>query len=1125
MVGREITSVREKLTAFRRKYYLNLSIKGGLLTLSLILFYFLIASLIEYNLWLGTWARFTIFFLFFGLVAYCIFRFLKKPIAWWLYQKGLDQNDSARLIGSYFPSVGDRLLNLLQLSSDQSGSALVEAGVNQKSKLFDKISFDQAIDLKENGQYLKYLLIPTSIIVVILFINTRILTQSSQRIVNFRQEFSPEAPFKFQIQNKNLNAFFNEDFTLELKLKGEAIAEAAYIISGNQRLKMESIGPGEFIYLFEKIQSEIGFQIEASGFFSDAYTIALANRPEITELKVSLEYPRYLGRRSEELKNAGNLEVPEGTKVTWNIGTANATKASMRFSSQEAPNNMQIIDDQLFSFGKNFNNPDQYSIELENDQSKNKDKIAYSIAVVKDAFPEITVDYLKDSVLFKSIILGGAIFDDYGVTQLDLMYQVVGKNLAAERKVISIPINKNQLQQSFFYNWRLDSLVLSPGDRLDYFLQVWDNDGVNGRKATKSANYVFSLPSEEELKTEIVKSESATEGKFDQSLKKAKDLKESIEEAQQKLKSKQDLDWQDKKMLEQLIEQKQNLDQMISELQKQNELLEEKKNSFSEQSEKIREKSEQIKKLMEELLDPETKKLFEELQKLLKENSDMQQVQKLMDKMDRKEINLEKELERTLELFKQLKYDYKLEQAIGEIKEQAEKQEALLEKTEELTGEKNNNQKSEQPKGDKQDPNNPADKSKDQQDGVPENEKLANEQEDIKNDVEKFEKSLEDLKKMGEELNEKTDTPSEEDLNELKESQEDSKESLEQNKPKKSSESQKKALKQMKQMQQQMESMQSSMEMDEQNLEAMRQIIHGLIKLSFDEESLMKEFAQIQQTDPKYISLSQTQLKLKDDAKVLEDSLLSLAKKDPFLGSVVTKEVGELNDHMDKTVEQTKERRKGNASSEMQLSMTSMNNLALMLNDHFDAMMDMMKNAKPKSGKGKKKSKEQSLGEMQEKLNKKIEDLKNGGKTGRQLSEEVAEMAAEQERIRRALQEMQEKLKKEGGKIPGNDLPGKMEQTEMDLVNKQITEQTIRRQKDILTRLLETEKSMREQNQDQERKGETAKDYNKEIPKAFEEYLRLKEKEVELLKTMPPKLYPYYKKEVNEYFKRVGTQD
>jgi uncharacterized phage infection (PIP) family protein YhgE len=323
-----------------------------------------------------------------------------------------------------------------------------------------------------------------------------------------------------------------------------------------------------------------------------------------------------------------------------------------------------------------------------------------------------------------------------------------------------------------------------------------------------------------------------------------------------------------------------------------------------------------------------------------------------------------------------------------------------------------------------------------------------------------------------------------------------------------------------------MEGMQSSMEMeiDQQNLESLRQIIHGLIKLSFDQENLMKEFAPIQQTDPKYVHLSQNQLKLKDDAKVLEDSLLSLSKKDPFMGSIVTREVGELNDHIEKAVGNIKERRKANASTEMQLSMTSINNLALMLNDHFEMMMNMMANAMP--GKGKKKSgNKPSLGKLQEQLNQQMEEIRKGGKSGRQLSEEFAKMAAEQERIRRALQEMQEKMKQEGGKMPGGDLPGKMEQTEMDLVNKQITEQTIQRQKEILTRLLETEKSMREQDLDEERKGETAKDYTNEIPRAFEEYLRLKEKEVELLKTVPPKLFPYYKQEVGEYFKRIKTKE
>jgi uncharacterized phage infection (PIP) family protein YhgE len=210
----------------------------------------------------------------------------------------------------------------------------------------------------------------------------------------------------------------------------------------------------------------------------------------------------------------------------------------------------------------------------------------------------------------------------------------------------------------------------------------------------------------------------------------------------------------------------------------------------------------------------------------------------------------------------------------------------------------------------------------------------------------------------------------------------------------------------------------------------------------------------------------------------------------------------------------------------MQLSMTSINNLALMLDDHFDMMMQMMANAQPSMKKGKQKGQKPSLSQLQQQLNQKIQDLKNSGKSGRQLSEELAEMAAEQERIRRAIQEMQQKMEeKNGGKTPGGDLPGKMEQTEMDLVNKQLTDQMIKRQQEILTRLLETEKSMREQDMDDQRKGETAKDYEKEIPKAFEEYLRLKEKEVELLKTVPPKLYPYYKKEVSEYFKRVNDNN
>ena len=429
-------------------------------------------------------------------------------------------------------------------------------------------------------------------------------------------------------------------------------------------------------------------KFEASGFFSSPYKIQLLNRPELTKINVDLLFPSYIGKKPERLSNAGNLEIPEGTKVTWRVGTANTSKASLSFGSSNSQNEMPLVDDQVFNFSKYIKEPDQYSILLENEKSKNKDQISYSINVIKDQPPQVLVNNLRDSVLFKSILLGGSLSDDYGITSLQLNYQLLKGNQSLPVKSIIIPLASARNQQNFFYRWAVDSLALQPGDKLTYHLQVWDNDGVNGRKSTRSSDYIFALPSEEELKTEISKSQQSAESKIDQSLQKAKDLKQSIDEAQEKLKGKQSLDWQDKKMLEDLIEQKQKLDQAIKDLQKENSLLEQKKESFSEESERIKEKSEQIQKIMNELLDEETKKLFQELEKLLKENADPTQMQKLLDKMDRKEINMEKELERTLELFKQLQYDYKLEQAIDELKQELKKQENLLEKTQEFSGEK-----------------------------------------------------------------------------------------------------------------------------------------------------------------------------------------------------------------------------------------------------------------------------------------------------------------------------------------------------------------------------------------------------------------------------------------------------
>ena len=1112
-MGNGIERVYSKINSFNRRYYLNLLVRGVLLTLTILLIYFLVAALLEHLFWLNSLVRLSILILFFGIASYCVLRFLSEPLLFWFAKKGINEEQSARLIGKLLPSIKDKLLNLIQLTRANE-STLAYASIQQKTIEFDPIAFDSVIDLKENTRYLRYLLLPVLIIFSILLINQNIFTDSTKRIVNFDQKFSPQAPFKFYVNEESLTAYFNEDFTFQIKLSGTALPAAAYIVVGTQRLKMDAFEQGVFSYNFEKIQQPRKIQIEAAGYYSPIYTIRLVSRPELSDFRIELQYPKYLQRKNQELINTGNVEVPEGTVLTWKLKTENAENASIHFMSDGSENNMQLSDNQIFIYKKQVVEEDQYELLLKNSDSKNKDRIFYGINVVKDQHPQLTITNFKDSVLFKEIILGGLANDDYGITELRLVFHVKD----ASQKIIkqrqsTIPILNNQPQQSFFVNWALDSLNLKPGDQLDYYLQVWDNDGINGRKSTRSSMYTFFIPNKDQLITEISKNQSQAEQKIEESLSKAQEFKKKLDEAQQKLKGKQQLDWQDKKKLENIIEQRKELEKMLNQLKDQNRLLEQKKDTFTEQDERIKQKAEQIQKLMEELLDEETKKLMAELEKLLKENANPAELDKLLDKLNKNSNNLEKELDRALELFKQMQFEYKLDQAIKDLQDQTEKQKSLAEKTEQLEKDLSNN-------GKKKTNENESKDSAQEKSG-----ELGEKQKELNEEFKKTEEKLEELRSLGEELKQNENLPDEEDGKEVDQLQKESEENLMQNKPSQSKESQKKALQKMQQMKEKMEGMQSamSMEMEMQNLELLRQIIHGLIKISFDQENLIKQFRELEQNDPRFNVLAQQQLKLKDDVKVLEDSLLALSKKDAMMSSFVTREVTELNDRLDKVIDANKERRRQQASSEMQFSMTAINNLALMLDSHFDMLMQMMANAKPSMKKSNKKGKDQSLSQMQKQLNQRIEQLKGSGKTGRELSEELAEMAAEQERIRRALQEMQNKMNESGGKTPGNDLPGKMEESEMDLVNKKLTDQLIKRQQDILTRLLESEKAAREQDLDEERKGETAKDYNKEIPAAVEEYLRLKEKEVELLKTVPPKLYPYYKKEVREYFKRVGN--
>ncbi len=1084
-------NILSEINHYKRKSIISLVLKGLIISLAAVLFLFIIINYLEYSFQFGIAVRACLFFSFLTLSTYLLIRYVVLPLSkLFRLEKAIDNETAAREIGIFFPEIRDKLLNIIQLRNyGEHGSTLATAGIDQKIESLPHVQYSEAVNYVQNRKLLPWLAVPFVLFVSVISIQPEIFTESTERITNYNKDFVPKAPFSFELLNDELLAFKNEDFTIRLGLSGDAIPESVYLINGGRKLKMVKKND-EFEYTMKTIKSPGLFNFEAAGFESEKYKLNLLNRPDLRSFNMYLNYPTYLDKDNELLKNVGNTQIPEGTKVKWQLNTMNSVSVALQFSSDSTFFPFKVVDEELFEVEKIMTFSDSYQFILSNEHSNNKDPIQYQIEVNEDQFPKIENSSYQDTILYSFVSIGGNISDDYGLTRLTLNYSLDNSNYHR----VNIPIDRKQSSQRYYYQWKIDSLV-SENQELTYFLQVWDNDGFNGRKSSKTGVYKFNIPTQKEVKESIDKVAEQTESNIDKTLKEAKELKDELEEAERKIKGKKELNWQDDKLIKDLIKRKDELNQAIEDLKEQNRNNETKRERFSKQDEKIKEKVDNLQKLMDELLDDETKKLYDELKKLLEDQSQIEDIQDLIEKINNKESNLEQELERTLELFKRMKVEFQLNENLNDLKEQIEEQKELRGETLE-----------------KETPN----------------EELAENQEELNEKFEEFKDKMEQLEESNQDLKQPESLPDlSEEQESIQQSQEQSKQLLENNKNKKAGEQQQKSIKQMQKMAEKMEQMQAGMEMQamQENLEDLRAIVHNLIQLSFDQETLMNEFSAVKQSDPRFVELSQKQLKLKDDSQIVQDSLLALANRVFQIASFVTREVTDMNEHMDKSVEFIRDRRKSQAVAEQQFAMTSMNNLALLLDDVLQQMQNAMADAMGKPQKSKGKQQTPSLGELQKQLNDKIDQLKGSGKKGRALSEELAQLAAEQERIRKALEEAQQKIgEKDGGNTPGSGIPKKMEETEKDLVNKQITEETIRRQKEILTRLLEAEDALREKELDQERKGETANDYDKNIPNAFEEYFKLKEQEIELLKTIPPKLYPYYKKEVTEYFKRIGNE-
>lgn len=1104
-----------QIDSFIRKYYKNELWKGLVFWTSFLFASWLVFATVEYFGRFNSVVRGILFFAFVLGNGYLIIRYCAIPLLrLFEFGKRIGREQAAVIIGRFFPSVSDRLLNTLQLNNmlneNDRSYELLAASVSQRSQELTVVPFVDAVRQDELKRYLKFGIPILLLFITVCVVAPRWIVDGSSNVINYSK--AQEAPFDFKLISSTKAVNEGENVPVRVKIDGLYVPEKCFVVSSRGKYLMKRVRKNEMEFVFDNVRQDLNFHFESEGFSSDNFNLAVIGKSSMGNVKATLIYPKYLNRKPAEVSNVASVEMPEGTLVKWHIRTKNTKKVNAVWGGKT-----RTFEGDELNWEDTYRSSGTLRFKMTNRFTGSTDSSSLVLDVVKDAYPLIVVNESVDSVKTSIRSFSGVISDDYGLRSLTFNYKI--KRKSGKEIQRSIPVKKvSGINDQFVFTVDFSREELQLEDELYYYFRVSDNDGVNGSKSSNSITFKYEVPTLSELNDKREKTQEDLKKNLDDVLKRTNEFQDDVEKLKQNLNQKSKNDFKNLEQIQNLQQEQQSLMDDLKDIQETMKSSNEEKQQLSEQSEEMLEQQELIEKLMEQLMDDELKDLLKQLEEMMKKN-DKESIQKSSEQLEQSAEQKKNQMDRTMEMLKRLQVNEKIDAIEDKLKELSEKQDELREDVEENKISKEN---------------------------------AVKEQEEIKKEFEQLKKELEEMNKLNDELKKPMDI---DDFNEMKQEIDkelnDAKENLSDGKNSKASKNQKSSSEKMKEMAEQLnnQQQQSNKKQNEEDMTLIRLLLENLMVLSFDEEANMNAFAKVKNNDPNYRRLGRRQRSLIDDSRVVEDSLLALAERQPKVAQFIDTELKSIKSNFESILDDIDNHDKWKLNQHQQLVMTSYNNLALILNESLESMQAQAQAQSKQqgngscdnpggSGKGKPSQGSGEMGteDMKEMLKKQLDQMKKGPNPGGKQpgdkpgdgnsgmpglgNKEIAKMAAQQTAIRQQLEKLRNEMNKEGqGKGNGlNPLIKELEKQEKDLINKQFSPEMIRRQQDILTRLLESEKAIRERGFEEKRESNSGKNVNPGNLIRFDEYKKQNLGQIEMLKTVDPVLTPYYKSKASEYF-------
>ena len=1040
--------------------------------ISLLLMWALI--MLESFLWLGTSARTFMLSLAlgFGLVA-ALLLYIKVPRTNYtdLYR---DFSQASNL-----PQIR-YILDLSYIPKEEQ-AGLHQAAVDQQLDQLDENSINSNIKAYRNEHPANTSLQLSTFLLIIglaLFAGFAAIERDAfTRIMSPGDEFLRPNPFQFAIipGNNTLEQGTIERIQINFQY-GSTVPENVQLSFRTARetqfrtQRMASTNEGEFASSPLELFDDIEYYVSMDGYQSERFVLRVQLLPRFTDLTVQVTPPSYTALESTRYQYPfSRIEAYPGSEIAV-TGNVNQPLTSIELFSSLLEEPIRLIgsDGTYSATLTSSSDPDSLWFAMqEHSGLENRNSFSFEVQPLTDEYPEVRILRPEPTLAEldpRSLNMVYELRDDFGFNRIELGYAVYRSNRPNDPERGSIRLNRPSERIAVEdYNWNLTELRLLPFDQVVYWIDAYDNDSYSGFKHTRSAEHRLTVRSltdyllaQEEREDDIADRLREFQEAYDQNRRDFEDVRQRIlqnegdnwdqsQEAEQVRESREDL-------ARQLDQIKEEFDQLRNDLSEENQLSPQTKQLY-----------EDLQRLMEEIDDPEILEAMKRLQEGL-ENMDMNQVRDALQQIEFDEERYQQRLERTMELFKNLQMNAELDRMNAMLEDMARQEDSLI------------------------------------GDDLPDEQEQQRLQEQIRDDLNQLQQRLEtmperssrrnmqEMTRLNEQLQQEMSAVDEQlgdDISDLQEGGDGDSDSAQQRRQE--------IRDQLNTMRQQVRQSQSSM--NQQSIQINRQallgIMQNLLLLSDAQESLVQRTGELTQGSAGFVPIAREQLVVSRTFAAVTDSLFRVSAEVPQFPNLINDRKAVVQRHLERAIQLLAERDRNRSVAEERIALGGINEIASLLADLLDQLDDSGGDGDGGGGMSAEQLADQlqKLSGEQAELNQMIQDMINdmaGERLMQDQMDRLDQMARQQNEIRRQLRQIQQG----GGLSSGDDLMSQlqrlaeeMEDAINDLRGGYIEERVVvQRQQNILSRMLEAERALNEREEDEERRGDRAEDVDRVSP-------------------------------------------